>query len=182
MLMKNFFLYSIILYLGVTVLHAQNLSTDLEGTAISFKIKNLGLTVDGTFSEFKVEANFDEANLQDSYFVGSAVVKSIDTGIEARDNHLQKDDYFHMEQFPEIELKSDKLKKLKDNQYEFTGQLSIKGKTKTIVFPISVERTGNSLIAKGNFEINRLDFKVGKSSWVLKKKVKVSIAYKGNFN
>ena len=179
--MKNIFLYSIMIYLGLTVLNAQNLNTDKEVTAISFKIKNLGLNVNGTFSEFKVKANFDEANLQDSYFTGTANISSIDTGIKARDKHLQADEYFHSEQYPEIELASDKLKKLGDGQYEFTGKLSIKGKTKNIVFPISVENTGNSIIAKGNFEINRLDFKVGKSSWVLKKKVKISIVYKGNF-
>ena len=172
--------YSIIIYLGISVLHAQNLNTDKEGTSISFKIKNLGLNVNGTFSEFNVKANFDVSNLQDSYFIGTATISSIDTGIKARDKHLQENEYFHSEQYPEIELTSEKLKKLSDGQYEFTGKLSIKGKTKTVVFPISVENTGNSIIAKGNFEINRLDFKVGKSSWVLRKKVKVSIVYKGN--
>jgi len=179
--MKKIFLYFIIIFLGNTGLCAQNLSTDKESTIISFKIKNLGLNVEGTFSEFEVKANFEEDNLLDSYFRGKAIVQSIDTGINARDNHLKEKEYFHMEQFPEIELVSDQLKRLNSAQYEFIGKLSIKGKTQTVVFPISLERIDNSLIAKANFEINRLDFQVGKSSWVLKKKVEVSIVYKGNF-
>ena len=179
--MKNLFLSLSLLSLGSLTLYAQNLSTDKTSTTIDFKIKNLGLNVSGTFSEFQVEANFEENRLQDSYFKGSATLKSIDTGIKARDKHLQAQEYFHSEQYPVIELVSDQLKKVENNQYEFTGKLTIKGKTQSLTFPIIIEKTGQRLIAKGNFDINRLDFGVGKSSWVLKKKVKVAITYQGNF-
>ncbi len=179
--MKNCLLALGLLCLGSTTLYSQNLDTDKTKTTISFKIKNLGLNVDGTFSDFEVKANFEENNLSESYFIGTAAIKSIDTGIKARNKHLQKKEYFHSEQFPAIKLASDNLKKIGGNQYEFTGQLTIKGKTKVLTFPITIEKTTTNLIAKGNFELNRLDFEVGKSSWVLKKKVKVAIVYKGNF-
>ena len=94
---------------------------------------------------------------------------------------MQAEEYFHSEQFPEIKLASDILKKTGTNQYEFMGQVTIKGKTKKLNFPITLEKLAQSILVKGNFEINRLDFEVGKSSWVLKKKVKVAITYKGNF-
>ncbi len=179
--MKNFFVCLVILCLGSMTLCAQNLTTDKAKTTISFKIKNLGFNVDGAFSEFKVDANFEADNLPDSYFIGTAAIKSIDTGIKARNNHLQAEEYFHSEQFPEIKLASDKLKKIGTNQYEFTGQLTIKGKTQKITFPITLEKTAQSILVEGNFELNRLDYEVGESSWVLKKKVKVTIVYKGNF-
>ena len=179
--MKKLILFLLIISSVTITLDAQNLTTDKAGTAISFKIKNLGFNVDGSFSDFKVDANFEADNLPNSYFVGTAVIKSIDTGIEGRNNHLQAEEYFHSEQYPEIKLASDKLKKTGTNQYEFTGKLTIKGKTKSLTFPITLEKSGQSILVKGNFEINRLDFEVGESSWVLKKKVKVAIAYKGNF-
>ncbi len=179
--MKNYFLSILFIVLSATLLPAQNLITDTTETTISFKIKNLGLNVEGSFSEFMVTANFEEQNLQNSYFNGIVVVKSIDTGINARDNHLKKEDYFHQEKFPEIQLTTDKLEQSKNDQYDFTGRLTIKGKTKMVKFPITIKNTGKSLMVKGNFEIDRLDFEVGESSWILKKKVKISIKYKGNF-
>ncbi|MEM1123716.1 MAG: YceI family protein [Bacteroidota bacterium] len=161
--------------------YAQNLKTNIANTNISFKIKNLGFNVDGTFSDFEVKANFEEDNLSASYFRGTAKIQSIDTGIKARDEHLQKEDYFHSEKFPEIKLTSKELKKVAEGKYEFIGELAIKGKTQTVTFPIALEKSGNSLTVTGNFEINRLDFEVGESSWVLKKTVKVAIVYQGNF-
>ncbi|MEM6320926.1 MAG: YceI family protein [Bacteroidota bacterium] len=179
--MKKSLLFLFLIGLAPMYLQAQNLTTDVEGTNISFKIKNLGFNVDGTFSDFAVKANFDENNLSDSYFKGTAQIQSIDTGIKARDEHLQKADYFHSEQYPVIKLTSRELKKVAEGKYEFIGDLSIKGKTQTVNFPIALEKSENSLTVSGNFEINRLDFEVGESSWVLKKKVKVAIVYQGNF-
>ena len=178
--MKKLFVYLILMSLGTTIVFSQNLSTDKTGTSISFKIKNVGITVDGTFSDFQVKANFDRDNLSNSYFSGTATIQSIDTGIGARNKSLQKEEYFHSTQFPELKLSSDEIKKIGEDKYEFIGNLSIKGKTQKITFPFTIEKTENYLIAKGSFEINRLDFKVGKSSWILNKKVEVLIIYKGN--
>ncbi len=180
--MKKLKVVCLLLSLGYLSAQAQNLNTDKAATSINFKIKNIGLTVQGSFSEFSVMAYFDEQNLSDSYFEGTAVVTSINTGIKLRDEHLQKEEYFHSAQFPAIKLTSTQLRKMGEGQYEFIGQLWIKGKTKDLTFPITVERTDNNLLAKGNFELNRLDFEVGKSSWVLKKKVRVALVYKGTFN
>ncbi len=180
--MKNLFITIILISFGTTTIFSQNLSTNKDGTIISFQIKNFGLQVDGAFSEFKVKANFDRDNLPNSYFTGTAVIKSINTGIEARNNSLQKKEYFDSKQFPEMTLTSNEIKKLEDGRYEFIGKLSIKGKTQKVTFPITIEEASSHIIAKGDFEINRLDFKVGGSSWVLNKKVKISIIYKGNFN
>ena len=179
--MKKWSLVFLLMSLGIMTALAQNLQTDKAVTAITFKVKNLGLNVDGVFSEFKIVANFEEDKLSESYFAGTAVVKSIDTGINQRDKHLQKADYFDSERFPELTLTSDKLTKIGEREYEFKGQLSIKGKIKPLTFPITVERTAKGILVKGKFDINRLDFGVGASSWILKKKVRVSIVYQGNF-
>lgn len=178
--MKNILTVILFICFGTTIL-SQNLTTDTVGTSISFKIKNIGLNVNGNFPEYKIKANFDRDNLSNSYFSGIAIIKSIDTGVQARNKSLQKKDYFHSEQFPEMTLSSSEIKLLDVGRYEFKGELSIKGKTKTITFPFTTEETDEYIILKGAFEINRRDFRVGKSSLILSKKVRVSIIYKGLF-
>ena len=91
--MKNTFLL-FLLCLSPSFLFSQNLAMEKSQSSIDFTIKNAGFTVEGNFSEFDIQANFDKNNLSNSYFRGTAAVKSIDTGINARNNSLQKEDYF----------------------------------------------------------------------------------------
>jgi len=173
--MKNFFFSFAFILLGFTTVFSQNFTVNKAETVVSFTIRNLGLNVDGTFSDIEVEAVFDKDNLSASYFSGEVAIKSIDTGISARNKHLQKEDYFDAATHPKIKLVSTTLKKMEEGGYEFVGELTIKGTTKPIKFPIKVKETSNGTTVEGAFEINRLDFKVGSKSWVLKNKVKISI-------
>lgn len=62
----------------------------------------------------------------------SAESKSINTGISMRDDHLRGEDYFHVEKFPTLTFKSTSVKKLKENEYEVTGDFTMKGVTKKV--------------------------------------------------
>ncbi len=167
---------------GTITSFSQNLNTEATGTTIAFQIQNLGRNVDGSFSEFTLSANFEKNDLDNSYFSGTAKIQSINTGNKKRDKSLQKAKYFDSEKFTELRLASSKITKLESNRYEFYGELSIKGTTKKITFPFTIEELPNQIRVKGSFEVNRLDFNVGESSWILSKNVKVSITYLGNFN
>ncbi len=177
-LLTSFFL----ILVGLTQSISQNLNTQNEETSITFKIKNFGLYVDGSFSEFKVNANFDKTNISNSYFSGTAVVGSIDTGNKTRDKHLQKLEYFNTTEFPAIAISSNSIQKKDDGGYAFIGELSMKGKTQKLSFPFTIEENSEGIIARGTFSINRLDFKIGDSSFVLNKKVQVALTYVGYFN
>jgi polyisoprenoid-binding protein YceI len=56
--------------------------------------------------------------------------------------------------------------------------LVIKNKTKVITIPFAFIETGDNAILKGNFTINRLDFEVGDSSFILSDNVTVNIEAK----
>ena len=65
-----------------------------QNSSIDFEIKNLGITVDGFFKNFTVITKFDDSdNLID--FSSEIKAKSIETGIDSRDEHLLEEDYFH---------------------------------------------------------------------------------------
>lgn len=142
---------------------------------IDFKIKNAGFWVDGFFNDFKVNGAFDENKLDQSYFDVEIEVESINTGIEARDKHLRRDDYFDVEKFPKITFKSTKIER-KGNSYVTTGQLTVRSVTKTVSIPFKVSEVGNNLQFKGELKLNRLDYGVGSKSWVLGNKVVVDIS------
>ena len=67
-----------------------------------------------------------------------------------------------------------------DNTYSVLATLTIKGKTKNISIPLTLERQQNRIFIASAFEINRKDFGVGGSSFILGKTVKVQVKHYHN--
>lgn len=135
---------------------------------VSFKIKNFGSTVDGTFKGLKGTINFDASNLSDALFDVTINAATIDTGIGMRDNHLRKPDYFGVADFPTIQFVSNNVEKSgKANEAIVTAKLTIKKTTQKISFPFRYSIANGVLKFTGEFKINRRDFGVGGSSFNL---------------
>ena len=147
-----------------------------DNASISFTIKNLGVNVDGHFNTFSINATFNSESDLISVF-GKIDVASIETGIDSRDAHLLKEDYFHQEKFKYITLKSTFIKKKDYKNYHIIANLTIKGKTKEIKLPITVDVKNNKAKVFASFEINRRDFNVGGGSFVMSKKVKIQVTH-----
>ena len=137
--------------------------------AVKFKIKNMGLWVNGSLKGLDADIRFDADALASSSVQASVDVKTIDTGNEKRDKHLRTDDYFDVEKYPKITMKSVNFTAVKDKKDTYLGQfdLTVKGTTKRVAVPFTFTKSGDTAVFKGSFTINRLDFKVGSSSWIL---------------
>ncbi|QCX37748.1 YceI family protein [Aureibaculum algae] len=168
----------IVFCLSVFSVSSQELTQN--SASVDFKIKNMGFNVDGFFSDVKIATNFKSNDLENSYIKGVINVTSIDTDIKKRDKHLLTADYFEAETFPFIKLSSKKIERKASNKYLLTASLTIKKTTKTIVIPLEIIESANSIAIKSSFSINRLDYEVGTSSWVLSDIVKIQINYTGN--
>lgn len=132
---------------------------------VSFKIKNFGATVDGTFEGLKGTISFDAERVTHALFDVSIDAATIDTGIGMRDNHLRKSDYFNVTDFPVIRFVSGKVvQSAKAGEGIVTGKLTIKKTTKDISFPFRYSETGGVLKLAGTFTINRRDYSVGGNS------------------
>ncbi|MDY7395770.1 YceI family protein [Aureibaculum sp. 2210JD6-5] len=166
---------NILFFLSLCSVSAQEQS--LGPPAIEFKIKNMGFYVDGTFNKVNISTNFDADNLDNSYIKGVIQVSSIDTDNKKRDKHLRTADYFDVEKFSTIKLTSTKIEKKSGNKYQLTAKLTIKKTTKTIVIPLEVRETKSLILFKSNFSINRLDYGVGESSWVMSDTVKIEVNF-----
>lgn len=151
---------------------------ELQSATVTFTIKNAGLTVDGKFGGTTAKIVFDANSYAQASIETSIDSKTIDTGISSRDNHLRKDDYFDVKKFPTITIKSKKISKLGDNRFEGTFELTLKGISKEIKIPFSYQQESNGTTSmKANFEIDRLDYQVGKSSWIMGDKVKINVLF-----
>ncbi|MET2983906.1 YceI family protein [Aureibaculum conchae] len=169
--------FSIIFCLTFLTLSAQEITQ--TSASVDFKIKNMGFNVDGTFNDVTISTNFNSTDLENSYIKGVIKVNSIDTDNKKRDKHLRNKDYFEVEKYGTIKLTSTKIEKKSASKYQLTAKLTIKKTTKTITIPLEVKQTSDSISIKSSFSINRLDFGVGESSWVLSDTVKIKVNFSG---
>ncbi|MBO6605295.1 YceI family protein [Psychroserpens sp.] len=149
--------------------------------AVDFKIKNLGINVDGRFNTASITTNFTNEDYKQWYLEGHVVVNTIDTDNSARDEHLLESDYFDATKFPKITLQSKSFERINDTTYDVMVDLTIKGIKKTLKIPVQIVGNKESFNLKSKFEINRKDFDVGGSSFILSSKVKISVNYKFNY-
>jgi len=160
-------------------IHSQEWKQNNEQTKVTFKIKNFGIHVDGNFNVVKIKTNFNSKQLSESFINAEINVKSISTGIEARDKHILKNDYFNEKTHKKIQFKSLKIVKNEDRTFSLFGNITIKGITKKIKVPIEILETEMSLMLKSDFTINRKDFNINGGRFVLSKTVKISVNFKG---
>ena len=115
-------------------------SIDPVHSEIQFKVKHLVITtVTGRFNNFSgiILANEDFENADIMFEINAA---SISTGNEQRDTHLKSRDFFDVEIYPKLRFRGDSLRRKRDDQYELTGDITIKGITRPIA--LSVEYAG----------------------------------------
>jgi len=170
--MKRFFVLIAIIATCSNALHAQ---TSIIRSAITFEIKNMGITTGGSLGGLTANVHFTPANLTASTIEASVDVATINTGSSAKDEHLRSEDFFDAARYPKISLKSIAFKHKSGNNYTGTFTLTIKDKSKQIEIPFSFLDKGNTDQFKGTFKINRLDFGVGSSSMILSDDVIVHI-------
>ena len=165
-------LFSVVaLMLLTTVGFAQKtLVSDPAHSRIQFTVIHLGISdITGNFNTAELRIDANEANFVNSTFSFSADVNSIDTHIEARDNHLKSADFFDAANQPKMVFTSTSVSKAKlKNYYKLKGNLTLHGVTKlvdlTLVYkgstvnPMSKAKTYSYQVLG---TIKRSDFNVG---------------------
>lgn len=114
---------------------------DPAHSAIGFKVVHMGLVnVPGYFKEFTGSVNYNAEDVKKSSVEFSAKTASVDTRVEARNNHLKTADFFDVENHPDMKFKSTKVvvKDKKKNILAVTGDFTLRGVTKSITIPVRV--------------------------------------------
>ncbi len=152
-----------LLLLAISILFAQTTfaqKINVKESKVSFEVMNRGKVVQGTILNVKGEVVIDETSLGDSHFSATVDPKTIDTGIEGRDEHLQKDDFFEVASFPEIKMVSKSIAKT-DAGYEATATLTIKDVSVEVTLPFTITTKDGKQTLEGKFSVNRNDYKLG---------------------
>jgi len=134
-------------------------------SSVGFSIRHFVSDVDGRFKDFDGTIRFDPQHPADSGVQFTVQAASISTENADRDKHLKSPDFFDAEKFPALSFTSTKVTPKGGNSYDVTGNLTIRGVTKTITVPATFRGTvktqqGEKAGFQSSFTINRMDYGV----------------------
>ena len=140
---------------------------DPAHSELSFWVRHLKITkVRGTFETFDVTVVTPEDPSKIS-IEASIDVSSVNTGQDARDNHLRSSDFFLVEQHPHMTFRSTGIQ-VDGDAFTIDGELTLRGVTKTVTLTgefggvITDDYGRTKAGASASTTINRQDFGV---SW-----------------
>jgi polyisoprenoid-binding protein YceI len=161
----------------VVTAFGQNYTPTDAGSKVRFVIKNFGINTGGTFEGLAGSVVFDPANLAGASFNVSVDAKSVNTDMEARDNHLRKEEYFDVEKYPKLSFRSTKITTTNKEGYLFMfGVITIKNISKEISFPFKQTSKDGGILFEGEFKLNRRDFGVGGKSFSMSDELNVELS------
>jgi len=106
---------------------------DPDHSVASFAVRHMMITnIRGTLTGITGTILFDPAAMERSSVEASLPLAGLSTGNKKREEHLMSDDFFDSERFPTITFRSTKLEKTGGNRGKITGELTMRGVTRTV--------------------------------------------------
>jgi polyisoprenoid-binding protein YceI len=141
---------------------------DPAHTAAQFSVRHLAIsTVRGTFSNVKGTVIFDDKDVTQSSVNVTIDVSTVDTREPNRDKDLKSDHFFDVANYPTMTFKSTKVEAAGPGKLRVTGDLTIRGTTKSVVLDVEgptapvKDPWGNQRAAvNATTKVNRQDFGV----------------------
>ncbi|MFD2869526.1 YceI family protein [Kurthia populi] len=138
---------------------------DPTHSSIGFQAKHMMISkVKGHFDRFNSELDINPEDLSGGSIQFEVEIASINTNNEDRDNHLRSADFFDAETHPTMKFVATDIKKVDDDEYKITGDLSIRGVTKPVTFDAEYNGKGTNpwgvevVAFEADGKINRKDF------------------------
>jgi len=131
-----------------------------------FKVKHMMISnVKGQFTGVSGVLSLDEENIGNSRIEATIDAASINTREAQRDAHLKSSDFFDVEKFPTLSFKSTRVERKADDELAVSGDLTIHGVTKKVVFAVegptapAKDPWGNTRVGlSATTKINRKDY------------------------
>ena len=109
-----------------------------SGSTIGFSVHQFLGTTQGKFTKFTGKVDVDREHPENSSVTAQIDVRSIDTRIKKRDDHLRSAEFFDVGKYPQITFKSRSVKQTGLQSGDILGDLTIHGVTKPIALHVKL--------------------------------------------
>lgn len=131
------------------------------GSEIAFVSRQMGVPVEGHFRQWTADITFDPKAPGTGRVHFDVVTASAHFGAPDVEKEVKKPVWFDIARFPTASFRSSAIQATGPGRFDVSGRLTIKGQTRDIVVPVTLE----GQTARGSFTIKRLAFRIGDGEW-----------------
>lgn len=136
-----------------------------QQSRIGFEFRQMNVPVTGRFKRFTAQMTFDPARPEASSARVEIDLASIDTGSPEADDESADRLWFNTSAYPKAVFASTRIRALGNNRYEMRGTLTLKGRSREMVVPVTYTPGKSAAAFDGAFILKRLDFGIGEGMW-----------------
>lgn len=141
-------------------------------STVRFEItKWMILREEGRFRDMRGNILWDPLRPESSSIEVSIQTGTLDTGNSTRDETVRSEDFLWVERHPEMTFKSTHVERLSEHEFSVTGEITIRGETRSLTVPVSflgtreVDNFGRLIAFQTHFQIDRTDYGVLGTRW-----------------
>ena len=140
-------------------------SVDKAASRLAFKGQVNGQSFDGVFKKWDAEIAFDPKTLKGSRIAVGIDMPSAVTGDPTRDQMLPTGDWFAAQRFPKAQFVSTQVTPAGPGRYQAVGDLTLKGQTRRVTLPFTLQIAKNVAHMEGGLAIDRRQFGIGQGQF-----------------
>ncbi len=140
-------------------------SVDTAKSKVGFSGTQTGAKFEGQFSRYNADISFDPDHLDTSKISVTIDLATAATGDTQRDTALPAKEWLDVAEFPQATFVSSDIRKVGDNSYEADGNLTLRGVTRPLTLPFTLQINGATAHATGHAGLTRDAFGVGQGPW-----------------
>ncbi|MFK3740509.1 YceI family protein [Massilia sp. TN1-12] len=144
---------------------AAPLKTDVAHSSVTATFKQMNVPVESPFKKFTAAIDYDAAHPEKATARVDIDTASFDIGSADYNKEIAKKEWFNAAQFPKATFVSTAIKPAGAGKLNVTGNLTIKGKTAPVSFPLNVKAEGGKQVFEGQLPIKRLTYNIGEGEW-----------------
>ncbi len=138
---------------------------DPSRSEIRFTARQMGVSAEGRFRKFAAQVDFHPDRLAQSRATIDIDIASISLGSPENETELKKRAWFNLAGFPTARFTAHRFVQRSGNQYQVDGKLTIKGISRDVSAPFTLQQSGTTLTVSGTVPLKRLQFNIGEGEW-----------------
>lgn len=138
---------------------------DAAQSTLTFEASQAGESFHGGFSRFTPVIDFDPTHPELGQITVTIDMASVTVEGRDRTDALPGPDWLSVAQFPTATFRSRSIARMADNQFQATGDLTLRGVTRPLALSFALSPEGNATLATGSASLNRSDYGVGQGRW-----------------
>jgi len=134
-------------------------------STLTFIATQQGAAFEGQFETFEADVQFAPDQLDASRIAVTVDTGSVNTRHADRDEALRAPEFFNVMRWPQARFEATEFLALGNDQFQASGQLTIRDQSHPINVPFTFRTTGDGAEMAGEVVVPRLIYGVGQGEW-----------------